>query len=377
MNLQLDDEQLLIKNTAREFLAQSWNSSRARSAHLDPRGCDDGFWRDMADLGWMRLLVPEEYGGAGANIMDVIVLVEETGYAGVRGPFFSVAVLGALCLRYAASPEACARLLPSLADGDLRLALVLNSQRAGFSNDQVTVTVEPRADEPEALARLHGMVSFVADVEAADQLLCPALKGGGIELYLVPSSASGLSCTPMPNISWSQLSEITLKAVEPGPDGAIGAPGAVTAGLTRALQVASVAKCAEMVGGAERVLDIAVEYARERVQFGRPIGSFQAIQHRCADMLMDLQCARWLTYKAAAMIDRGQPDPALIAKAKIFCNGSYRRIVRQGHQIMGGVGYCEDHPMPLYFRHARMAETTFGDSDAHLAMLANHLLGSS
>jgi alkylation response protein AidB-like acyl-CoA dehydrogenase len=179
----------------------------------------------------------------------------------------------------------------------------------------------------------------------------------------------------MPSIGGAQFCEIGFTEVELDPAAAIGAPGAVLPGLRQALLIATVAKCAEMIGGAQRVLDTAVTYARDRVQFGRPIGSFQAIQHHCADMLMDLERARWLTYKAAAAIDRGDPDPVLVAKAKVCCNDSYRHIVRRGHQVMGGIGYCEEHEMPLYFRHARMAETAFGDSDGHLASLATQLLG--
>lgn len=377
MNLQLDEEQDLIRQSARDFLAQAYSVTQAKAARVDPRGCNDALWRQMADLGWMRLLIPERHGGAGASFMDVVVLVEETGYACLQGPFFSTAVLGALCLQYAAAPAVCADLLPTLGAGELRLSMLLNTQRAEFAHADIAVRVIAQSDEAEPSKRLDGTAPFVADAAAADLLLCPATTGDpdAIELYRLPSTATGIRCTPMPTIGGGQLFEVALNAVDPGPDGVIGAPGAVASGLRSALLIATVAKCAEMIGGAQRVLHTAVEHARNRVQFGRPIGSFQAIQHQCADMLMDLECARWLTYKAAAAIDAGRPDPTLVAKAKICCNERYRSIVRRGHQIMGGIGYCEDHEMPLYFRHARMAETAFGDSDGHLSVLATHLLG--
>ncbi len=373
MHLQLDEEQTLIRQSARDFLTQAWTVTQARAARLDPRGCGDALWRQMAGLGWTRLLVPDCHGGAGGSFMDVVVLLEETGYACLPGPFFSTAVLGALCLRHAGAPAASAELLSALACGDLRLALALDTQRAGLTQANITVTATPLAGG----TRLAGTVPFVADAAAADLLLCPARTGTAdtIELYRVPANAAGLRCTPMPSIGGAQFCEIGFTEVELAPAAAIGAPGAVLPGLRRALLMATVAKCAEMIGGAQRVLDTAVTYARDRVQFGRPIGSFQAIQHHCADMLMDLERARWLTYKAAAAIDRGGPDPVLVAKAKVCCNDSYRHIVRRGHQVMGGIGYCEEHEMPLYFRHARMAETAFGDSDGHLASLATQLLG--
>lgn len=366
MYLQLDEEQTLIRQSAREFLAQALSVPQLRAARLTPQGCGEALWRQMAELGWLRLVLPERYGGGGSSFMDLVVLVEETGYACLPGPFFSTAVLGALCLLHAADEAARSELLPLLGCGELKLAVLLDSQRADLA-PAVTATAAGGA------LRLDGRMPFVADAAAAQLLLCPARHGDAatLALFRLPPGAAGVQLTPMPGICGEQWSEVTLAGA------AAGAPLGrdVAGGLQRALFEATVAKCAEMVGGAQRVLDTAVSYARERVQFGRPIGSFQAIQHHCADMLMDLECARWLTYKAAAAIARGAPDPALVAKAKVCCNENYRSIVRRGHQVMGGIGYCEEHEMPLYFRHARVAETSFGDSAEHLAALATKLLG--
>lgn len=372
MYLQLDEEQTLIRQSAREFLAQSFPSERAREARFDPCGIDDILWRQMADLGWMGLLVPERYGGAGASFLDLAVLLEETGYACLTGPFFSTAVTGALCLLYAADEPQRQLLLPLLARGGLKLALALDTQRAGF--DVSAISVRTKTDA--GIQRLHGRALFVADAAAADILICPAIHDtdGALALYRVVPDASGVTLLAMPTIGGAQHYAVELANVEVAGTDTLGQSAAAASGLQRALSEATVAKCAEMVGGAQRVLDTAVAYAREREQFGRPIGSFQAIQHHCVNMLMDLECARWISYKAAAAIDRGALDPSLTAKAKVCCNEAYRRIVRLGHQVMGGIGYCEEHEMPLYFRHARMAETAFGDVDDHLEMLARQLL---
>ena len=372
MYLQLDEEQTLIRHSAREFLAQSFPPERAREARLDPHGVDDALWRQMADLGWMGLLVPERYGGAGASFLDLAVLLEETGYACLTGPFFSTAVTGVLSILYAADEPQRQLLLPLLARGKLKLALAYDTQRAGFDPSAITVHVKTGSGVP----RLHGTALLVADAAAADILICPAIHDmdNTLGIYRVTPTAPGVALSAMPTIGGAQHFAVELVNVEVAATDTLGQSAAAASGLQRALSEATVAKCAEMVGGAQRVLDTAVAYAREREQFGRPIGSFQAIQHHCVNMLMDLECARWISYKAAAAIDRGTLDPSLTAKAKVCCNEAYRRIVRLGHQVMGGIGYCEEHEMPLYFRHARMAETAFGDVDDHLEVLATHLL---
>lgn len=372
MYLQLDEEQTLIRQSAREFLAQAFPSERARAARLDPRGIDDALWRQMADLGWMGLVVPERYGGAGASFLDLAVLLEEIGYACLTGPFFSTAVTGALSLLYAADEPQRQLLLPLLARGGLKLALALDTQRAGFDPSTVSVLAKDSA----GAQRLYGAALFVADAAAADILLCPAIRevDGALTLYRVAPGASGVTLSAMPTIGGAHHYAVELTNVEATAADTLGQSTETAGGLQRAISEAAVAKCAEMVGGAQRVLDTAVAYAREREQFGRPIGSFQAIQHHCVNMLMDLECARWISYKAAAAIDRGALEPSLVAKAKVCCNEAYRRIVRLGHQVMGGIGYCEEHEMPLYFRHVRMAETAFGDVDDHLEVLAAQLL---
>jgi len=372
MHLELDEQQMLIRHSAREFLAEVCTPARVRAARLQPHGCDDALWRQMAELGWMGLLVPERYGGSGAGFVDLVVLLEEIGYACAPGPLFSSAVLGALCaLRAGAEPQRQA-LLPPLARGELRLALALDTQRAVLEVPAVSV----HGEFVRAGVRLRGTVPFVADAATAHLLLCPARSGadGTLALYRVAADAPGVRRTPMPCIGGAQYDQVDFAGVEVSDADMLGEPEKAAPGLRRALLEATVGKCAEMVGGAQRVLDTAVAYAREREQFGRPIGSFQAIQHHCVDMLMDLECARWLTYKAAAAIDRAEADPVLAAKAKVCCSQAYRRIVRRGHQVMGGIGYCEEHEMPLYFRHARMAESAFGDADDHLEALAAQLL---
>ncbi|MCC7413821.1 MAG: acyl-CoA/acyl-ACP dehydrogenase [Gammaproteobacteria bacterium] len=382
MNLEFTDEQRLIRDSAREFLSQACPPAAVRAARRDPRGCSAELWRAMADLGWMGLVVPECHGGSGASFMDLVVLLEEMGRVCLPGPFFSTTVVGARCLLAIAGDRQQAELLPRLAGGELVLAMALQEQGGEFDPSAIQMPAEAT---PEGY-RLSGTKLFVADAQAADLLLCVARTGApgtverrrgaaGLSLFLVPRRHAQLRLAPLPSLGGEQWFEVIFDDVELAGAAMVGETGAVWPALRQVMYEASVAKCAEMVGGAQRVVDLVVPYVREREQFDRPIGSFQAVQHHCVNMLMDLDRARWLTYKSASAIDQGDLRPEQAAKTKAWCNQAYRRIVRLGHQVMGGIGYCEEHEMPMYFRHARMAEVMFGDTDTHLETVAEGLFG--
>lgn len=375
VHLQLTDEQTMLRHTAREFLAQACPPAARIAARSDPRECAESLWRGMAELGWMGLVIPEEYGGVGGSFMDLAVLLEEMGRVCLPGTYFSTAVLGALCLLELTGEGERTELLPQVARGALKLAVVLKEGGASLDAASGGLRVIPTAGG----CVLRGEELFVADAAAADLLLCIAGEAAGAHeacsLVIVPRGDPCVRLTPMPNIAGAQQYAVAIDDLPLQAEMPVGAGPHGHARVTQMLLEAAVAKCAEMVGGAQRVLDLAVAHAREREQFGRPIGSFQAVQHHCVNMLMDLECARWLTYKSASAIDRKALRPDQAAKTKAWCNQAYRRIVQLGHQVIGGVGYCEEHEMPLFFRHARVAEVMLGDCDTHLEVLAEGLLG--
>ena len=378
MDLEFSDEQRLIRDSAREFLAQACPPASVRAARSDPRGCPRQLWRAMAQLGWMGLSVPEHYGGSGAGFMELAVLLEETGRVCLPGPFFSTVMLGVPCLLELGNARQKKAMLPRLARGDLVLGLALQEGGGEFDPSRITLP----AQKIKNGFRLTGTKMFVADASAADYLICvarPGIQGQpgkDLALFLVARDAPGLHLAPLISIDGTQLHEVVFDGVDVPLDNVLSGRAGIWPQLKQILLKATIGKCAQMVGGAQHVLDIAVSYAKEREQFNRPIGSFQAIQHHCVNMLIDLERARWLTYKSAAAVVGNDLQSQQASMTKAWCNHAYRRIVQLGHQVMGGVGYCEDHELPLYFRNARMAETAFGDSDTHMEIIADALLGA-
>lgn len=363
----------MLREAAREFLGQACTVALRRAARSDSQASLQPLWQEMARLGWMGFIIPERYGGAGASFVDLAVLLEEMGRVCLPGPYLSSAVLGTLCLLDLATEREHEELLPRVAVGALKLALVRREGACAF---------EPGAPGLRTVQSAHGRALqgtelLVADAAAADLLICIAVSAKRTpeecSLIVVPRGDLHVRLTSMPTIEGVRHYEVAIDCFPIEEEVSLGPAGPQR--LQQLFLKAAIAKCAEIVGAAQRVLDLAVTHAREREQFDRPIGSFQAVQHHCVNMLMDLECARWLTYKSAAAIDQGALRPEQAAKTKVWCNQAYRRIVQLGHQVLGGMGYCEEHEMPLFFRHARMAEVTLGDSDSHLEVVAESLLG--
>jgi alkylation response protein AidB-like acyl-CoA dehydrogenase len=297
------------------------------------------------------------------------------GRACLPGPFFSTVVLGGLTILEAGTQRQKQELLPKIAKGEMMVTLAITEFENGYDPSSITVTAKAKGEG----FIIHGTKLFVPNAHVADYLLCVARTGkgkdpeDGITLFIIDGKAEGIKYTLLNTIAKDKQYEIFFNKVKVPKENMLGELNKGWRPLKKILQKAALAKCAEMVGGGQQVLDMAVSYAKKRVQFGKPIGSFQAIQHHCSNMLVDLDGCRWVTYKAAWMMDEGIPCEKQVSMAKVWCNDALRRIVALGHQVIGGVGYCEDHDMPLHFRMARMAEITFGDSDFHRMIVAKQL----
>ncbi len=372
MENRLTEEQELIRQSARRLLAERTSTRELRSAMTSAPGYPVDLWRELASLGWMGMGLPQRYGGADGSLAHSLVLLEEMGRAGVPGPYLASTVLAGGCLLEAASDGQKDALLPGLAAGETILALALEEEEGCVADPASLRSV---AEPHGGGFRLSGRKLFVPFAHVADHLLlaCRAGEAGGLTLFLLAAETPGLRVRTLATGCTDTLCEVALDHVQAPRESIVGEPGGAWPVLQRALARATVAKCAEMVGAAQRVLDTVTAYAAERRQFGRPIGSFQAVQHHCANMLVDLEGARWITFEAARSGGSDQPCPAATARAKVWCNQAYRRIVALGHQVMGGIGYCEEHHLPLFFRHARGAEVMLGDSDFHLDAVASHL----
>jgi alkylation response protein AidB-like acyl-CoA dehydrogenase len=380
MDFGFSREQELLRQTARSFLEKECPSAFVRRMMDDPAGTTDEFSRKLAELGWLGLVYPEAHGGAGLGLVDLTVVLEEMGRAVMPGPFFSTVLLGGLAIREAGSPEQQAAWLPRLTAGEVRATLALLEESARWDAAGVGLAAKPSKAGGWVLS---GTKLFVPDGHTADLLVVAARTARptkddpahGVTLFLVPADARGVARTPLPTMDQTRkLAEVTLARVEVGPDAVLGTLHQGWTPLARVLDRAAVALCAEMCGGAQRVLELSTEYAKVRVAFGRPIGAYQAIKHRCADMLVAVENAKSITYYAAWAADQGAPDAPLAASmAKAFVSDAYRKVAGDGIQIHGGIGFTWEHDLHLYFKRAKGSEVTFGDATLHRERVARLL----
>jgi len=364
MDFGFSEEQDMLRKSARDFLAKETPMTYVRQMMEDERGFRDDLWRKMAELGWTGLVLPEDCGGAGLDFVDMVVVLEEMGRVVLPGPFFSTLV-GAVALLDAGSAAQKQEWLPKIAAGEARVTLAQLEPNARWDADGI----ELEARKADGGFALSGTKLFVPDAHTADLLVvagrAPGSKGAeGVSLFLVDARAPGVTTTLLKTMDQTRkLCEVVLKDVRVPAARVLGEPGEGWKRLDRVVDRGKVGICAEMCGGAERVLEMSVEYAKVREQFGRPIGSFQAIQHKCANMLVEVESSKSATYYAAWAVANDVPEaPLAAAMAKAYCSDAYRHTAGEGIQIHGGIGFTWEHDMHIYFKRAKSSEVTFGDA---------------
>lgn len=369
MDLGLNEAQQMLKNSAREFLDAECPTTYVREMEEDERGYTQEMWQKIAEQGWLGLIFPEQYGGIGLNFLDLSVLLEETGRVMMPGPLFSTVVMGGMTVLDAGSEEQKQELLPQIAEGQLIVTLALTEPSARWDAQGVETT----ATQSGGGWTISGTKLFVPNAHVSDTYVVAARTGDGekdISLFLVPRNTGGVSQTLLQTIASDRQSEIVLDNVSVPASALLGQVNKGWDTIEKVLAWGAIGKCAEMVGGAQEVLDMTVEYVKQRTQFGRPIGSFQAIQHHCANMATDVEGSRYITYQAAWHLSEGMPAKQEVAIAKAWVSDAYRRVCDLGHQCHGAIGFTKEHNMQLYSRRAKAAEVAFGDSDFHLEAVA-------
>ncbi len=373
MNFGFNEEQELLRSTARKFFENECPSAVVRTLMDTPEGMTPELWGKLAEQGWLGLVLPEALDGMGLGLVDLVVLLEEMGRAVLPGPYFSTVLLGGLAILEAGSDEQKKEWLPAIASGDKRVTLAWMEPSATSGPDGVTLPATSKGTG----YRLSGTKLFVPDAHTADAVVVAARTGAGksgdgVTLFLVPKAAAGVEVKLLPTMDQTRkLCEVTLKDVAVERGAILGAPGAGWAPLQRALDRATVALCAEMCGGAQKVLDMTVEYAKIRQAFGRPIGSYQGVKHKAADMLVDVENSKSITYYAAWALDEGVTEgPLAVSMAKAYVSDAYRRVSSAGIQLHGGIGFTWEHDLHLYFKRAKGSEFTFGDATYHRERVA-------
>ncbi|MCY3661916.1 MAG: acyl-CoA/acyl-ACP dehydrogenase [bacterium] len=362
MRLGFSEDQEELRRFVRQFLEEKSPESAVRELMRTDAGYDDAVWRQMAEqLGLQGIAVEERYGGGGFTFRELALVLEEMGRALLCAPFFSAVVLAAGALSRSGDEAACEELLPAIAAGDCIATLA-------FEEDDDSNGVVAVADGTGW--RLRGEKTYVLDGHVADVVLVVARTPKGLGLFRCSGDAEALQRELLPTLDLTRKqARLSFSGT---PAVAVGRLGDGAATLDAVLQRAAVALAAEQVGGTQRCLDMAVGYARERMQFGRPIGSFQAIKHRCADLLLECETARSAAYYAAWCAASGDDDlPVAAAMAKAHCSDAYYRTAAENIQIHGGIGFTWEHPAHLYFKRAKASQLMFGDSAHHRARLAD------
>jgi alkylation response protein AidB-like acyl-CoA dehydrogenase len=372
MKLNFTEEQEMLRKTARDFLVDKCSKKFVKQMEESETGYSRGLWEEMAELGWMGLAFPERYGGGGMGFLDLALLLEEMGRACLPGPFFSSVVLAGLSILDMGSEEQKREFLPELIRGEKIFTLALTEP--GYHNyDASSVIVKAIRDDANYV--ISGTKLFVPDAHIADYLLCVARTGprSGSTVFLTDAKNPKIKYTVLKTIAGDKLCEVIFDRVLVPVTNVLGRlnPGQST--VRRIMQRAAVGKCCELVGSIQRVLEMTVDYAKERKQFDRPIGSFQVIQHYCADMATDVDSARFSTYQAAWMLSEGLLCTKEVAIAKAWVGQASQRVFALAHQIHGAIGVTVEHDLHYYTRRAKAAELAFGDADFYREIVAGEM----
>ena len=375
MNFALSEEQEMLRKMARDFLTDKCPKTLVKEMEEDERGSSPELWGEMAGLGWLGLVFPENCGGGGMSFLDLAVLLEETGRACLPGPFFSTVVLGGLSISDAGTEEQKKEYLPGIASGKAIFTLALTEASAQY--DAASITVKATADGGDYI--IDGTKLFVPDAHIADYLLCVAKTDAqkkaedGITIFIVDAKSPGISSTVLKAVAGDKLCEVVFDQVRVPGDNILGSLGQGWSVVQRIIERAAAAKCCETVGCIQQALEMTVDYAKDRKQFDRPIGSFQVIQHYCANMATDVDGLRFSAYQAAWVLSEGLPGTEEVAIAKAWQSEACERVISLAHQIHGAIGVTMDHDLQFYTRRAKAAETTFGDADFYREIIAQEM----
>jgi len=370
MDFAFTSDQQLLKNSARAFLDEHCKPATVRSLWDDPRGESEGLWKEMSQLGWLGLSLPEVHGGSGLGMVETAILLEELGRAAYPGPYLPT-ILAATGIAEAGTDAQTKRWLPAIATGDARATIAFLDADFDWSPG----AVRTRAERTAQGWALTGDKRYVPWAHVANVLLIPAVAPEGLTVFLVEPSARGLGLSPVAGMDLAtRWVHVRLDQVPVAPDavlGTVGAGGVLLGGLLRR---GAVGAAAEMLGAARRCLDMSVAYAKVREQFGQPIGSFQAIRHKCAEMLLEVENSHSATYYAAWALDARAEDQELAASvAKAYVGDAARKVCGDSIQVHGGIGFTWEYDLHLYFKRAKALEPMYGDGDYHRELIVRHV----
>jgi len=379
MDIGFSEEQELLRETARKFLDGECTTQFVRRMMDTDAAVTGEFWQQLAENGWLGITYPEAEGGSGLGLVDLVVLMEEIGRAVMPGPYPATVLLGGAAIALAGSPEQRREWLPRIASGEVKVTLAVTEPNARWDAAGITTT----ARETRGGFTLSGSKMFVPDAQLANVIVVAARSRDGstmedgVSLLLVPKDAAGLGIRRLSSVDETRkLCEVTLDNVAVPGSALLGELHQGWAPLQQVIDRAAVALSAEMCGAAQRVLEMTVDYAKLRTTFGKPIGSYQGVKHKCADMLVEIENAKSLTYYAAWAVDEGEAEgPLAVSMAKAAASDAGRKVCAAGIQLHGGIGMTWEHDLQLYLKRAKADEVMFGDATWHRERIAR-LMGA-
>jgi alkylation response protein AidB-like acyl-CoA dehydrogenase len=364
MEFDLSKPQKLLQRSARDFFARECPPRRVRELMATDTALNPELWSAVADQGWLGIHLDESSGGLGLGTVELAVVAEEMGRACYPGPFLGTVWAATL----AAAASGKSKHAEPLATGETKGAVALLEPDCGWNPDELQMKATPAASG----FKLSGRKAFVRDAPTADLLVCAARSDDGPLLAVVPAGAAGVNVTATPGLDATcKLGDVAFEEVSIGGDDVLAVGNAAEEALARSIDVATLCACADMLGGMQWIIEHAVEYAKTRQQFGKNIGTFQAVQHMCADMLMWIESSRSATYYAAWALDADPDDaPRAVAIAKAFASDASREVANRGVQVHGGIGFTWEHDLQLYYKRSKALEVLCGDAAFHRERLA-------
>jgi alkylation response protein AidB-like acyl-CoA dehydrogenase len=373
MNFNLQEEQDMLKKTARDFLINRCPKTLVREMEEDEKGYPTELWQEIADLGWTGLAFPEKYGGGGMSFLDLVLLIEEMARACLPSPFFTTVILSGLAILDAGTEEQKQAYLTQVSSGKSIFTLALCEGETQHEVSSIATTATANNDH----FIISGTKLFVPNAHVADHILYVTRTnkqtGDGVTVFIVDAKSPGISNTVLDTIARDKLCEVIFDKVHVSKDNILGQRGIDLKAMQGIIERAVVAKCCEIVGYSQQMLEMTIDYAKERKQFDRPIGSFQIIQHYCSNILTDVEGLRLSAYQAAWRLSEGLPATKEVAVAKAWASEAGERIISLGHQIFGAMGVTNDHDLHLYTRRIKAAQLTFGDADFYHEVLAQDM----
>lgn len=372
MDFTLTEMQEMLRTSARDFLKTNCPTKFVREMAHDEKGFTDDIWKQMGEMGWMGLAVPEDFGGAGGSFLDLVVLLEEMGRYCLPGPFFSTVVLGGALIAEAGNEGQKNTLLSKLAEGQLFLTLALLEEGAKLSAADIKTKAVKQGEE----YIIQGTKLFVPDAHISDYIICAArtLDQGkpeeGITLFLVDAKSQGISISPLKTLTGDKQYEVVFDKPVVLAENMIGDLNEGWPFIEKVMEKATVGLCAEMIGASRQLLDITLDYIKQRKAFGRPVGSFQAIQHYMANSIIDTDGCSLVVYNAAWRLSNGSPAEMEVAMAKSLTNEGFKRVASLCFQSHGAIGFTEDHDVPLYYKRAKAWEMSLGSTSFHRQKIA-------